>query len=74
MFKNKNKQTKKTRHNCGQLVEVLRKTAVFCMGGSFSLKIYYKIKRYNMLLGEIRLELKSINKTEFDVQTDIFIH
>lgn len=34
----------------------------------------YKIKRYNMLLGEIRLQLKSINKTEFDVQTDIFIH
>lgn len=34
----------------------------------------YKIKRYNMLLGEIRLQLQSINKTEFDVQTDIFIH
>lgn len=34
----------------------------------------YKIKRYNMLLGGIRLQLKSINKAESDVQTDIFIH
>lgn len=34
----------------------------------------YKIKRYNVLLREIRLQLKSINKAESDVQTDIFIH